>query len=157
MCVHWVCVSPSQDEDSPRVFTACRAFRNLLNLTTAFQGCGNEGLREMTCLTSHHSPEREVAGDSEMALPAPQHQPLLIGGGHSLSMAQPLEEGSTADVPALALTSGQALCRIVYMARVIPFTPHHHLPKEMFQSTFRTRRREPAVSYFPRSTFILLV
>lgn len=58
--------------------------------------------------------------------------------------------------PALVLTSGQALWPIVYMAHVIPFTPHHHLPKETFQATFQVRKQEPGVFYSPQSTFILL-
>lgn len=107
-----VCVSPSQDRDSPQIFRACRAFRNPLNFTTSFQECGNQGLRDMTCLKSHHSPEAEEEVFSETVLPAPQHQPLLLGGGHSLPTAQPFDAVNAVGVPSIGphLRPGSMLC-----------------------------------------------
>lgn len=101
VCVY-VCGCPSQDRASPYNSGAGRAFSNPLNPTTSVWGCGDRGPRDMACLRSHHSPEvkEEVARDSEAVLPAPQHWPLSLGGGHSRwrKMA-PLA------CPALALTA----------------------------------------------------
>lgn len=112
-CVR-VYVSPSQDRDSSQIFRTCRTFRNPLNFTTSFQESRNQGLKDMTCLRSHHSPEVEEEVFSETVLPAPQHLALLRGGGHSLPTAQPFDAENGVGVPSIGphLGPGSVLCTL---------------------------------------------
>lgn len=79
-----------------------------------------------------------MAWGPELVSPAPGHRLLLLVVG--LTMPQPPDEDGAIGMPGAGPHLGPTPCFVVYINDVVLCTPHSHLPKEAFSSTFQMRK-----------------